>query len=151
MNLTRHIHRALDVCDNFLGSLPGGPNGNRKVEDLRQVGLDLVIRAMAVMCSADGDLAEDEIDASVDAYQSRTGYKLTEDQIRITVSTVSLESDLFWHDLKIKGHMLPAEICREIYNASRAVAYADKVLHPAEKAVLDRLEDALGLDRIQAS
>ena len=117
---------------------------------MRQVGLDLVIRSMAVMSSADGDLDDQEIGASAEAYHSQTGYDLSEDQIRMTVSTVSLESDLFWHDLKIKGHMLPPDICREIFNASRAVALADKVLHPAEIAVLERLEDALGLDRTQA-
>lgn len=150
MNFTRHIHRVLDTCDNFLAKLPGGPGGNRKQEDLRQVGLDLVIRSMAVMSSADGDLDDQEIGASAEAYHSQTGYDLSEDQIRMTVSTVSLESDLFWHDLKIKGHMLPPDICREIFNASRAVALADKVLHPAEIAVLERLEDALGLDRTQA-
>ena len=151
MNLTRHIHRVLDACDDFLAKLPGGPGGSHQAEDLRQVGLDLVVRSMAVMCSVDGRLDDDEIETSVGIYQSQTGYELSRDQIRMTVSTVSLESDLFWHDLKIKGHMLPAQVCREIFNASRAVAYADKVLHPAESVMLERLEDALGLDRVAAS
>ena len=151
MNLTRHIHRVLDACDNFLAKLPGGPGNSHKTEDLRQVGLDLVVRSMAVMSSADGHLDDDEIGTSVEVYRSQTGYELSEDQIRMTVSTMSLESDLFWHDLKIKGHMLPGEVCREIFNASRAVALADKVLHPAESVVLERLEDALGLDRVAAS
>ena len=144
MRITAYIHRVLDACDDMLAALPGGPGKSAGAQDPRQVAMDLVIRSMAVMCAADGKLEDEEIGTSVEVYSSKTGYSLSEDQIRMTVSSVSLESDKFWADLKMRAKMLPVPVQREIYSAALAVAMADEDLHRAESDVLERLASVLG-------
>ncbi|MCW8844878.1 MAG: TerB family tellurite resistance protein [Gammaproteobacteria bacterium] len=147
MKITAYIHKVLDACDDMLAALPGGPGKMAGVQDPREVAMDLAIRSMAVMCAADGKLNGEEIDASVEAYRSRTGYSLSEDQIRMTVSSVSLESDMFWRDLKLRANMLPVPVQQEIYASGLAIAMADEELHHTESAVLDRLASVLNVEK----
>lgn len=144
MKITAYINKVLDACDDMLAALPGGSGKSAGAQDPRLIAMDLVIRSMAVMCAADGRLEDDEIGTSVEVYNSKTGFSLSEDQIRMTVSSVSLESDIFWSDLKMRAGMLPVSVRREIYSAALAVAMADKELHHAESDVLDRLAAVLG-------
>ena len=144
MKITAYIHKVLDACDDMLAALPGGPGKSAGAQDPRQVAMDLAIRSMAVMCAADGKLDDEEIGTSVEVYRSKTGYSLSADQIRMTVSSVSLESDVFWSDLKLRANMLPVSVRREIYAAALAVAMADEELHHTESAVLERLASVLG-------
>jgi tellurite resistance protein len=148
MKISVYIHRVLDACDDMLAALPGTPGRNTAAvsREPRDVAMDLIIRSMAVMCAADGKLEVSEISASTDLYKTKTGLSLSEDQIRMTVSSVSLESEVFWSDLKVRAAMLPLEVRRGIYDAALAVAMADEELDRRESEILDRLAKVLGHD-----
>lgn len=128
----------------MLAALPGGQGKATGAQDPREVAMDLAIRSIAVMCAADGKLDDQEISTSVEIYRSRSGYSLSEDQIRMTVSSVSLESDMFWNDLKLRANLLPVPVRQGIYTSALAVAMADEELHHTESAVLERLASVLG-------
>jgi tellurite resistance protein len=146
MKLSIYIHKVLDACDDMLAALPGIPGRSSTPvgKDPRDIAMDLIIRSMAVMCAADGKLEVSEIGTSTDIYKTKTGLSLSEDQIRMTVSTMSLESEVFWSDLNARAGMLPEEVRRGIYNAALAVAMADENLDHRESAILDRLAKVLG-------
>lgn len=125
MNLYTCIHQGLDACDHLLADLPGGPDRTDEDEDLRGLGMDLVVRTMAVLYSPE---APEEATAlsMPSVYRSRTGYELDTGRLRSAVRAVRPESDQFWRDMRIRAHMLPPSLRKTLLGAARDVSGADR-------------------------
>ena len=104
-----------------------------------------ILRALALICLADGLIQPEEISELANAYASITGDEATLDQVRRAVDLAAADDRPVWDALSAQAGDLDAEGKSAILASALAIALSDASLEEAERDHILSYGRALGL------
>jgi len=116
----------------------------------RVTALDLTLKVMALLATADGRVDDAEIKLARDFYAAQAGNAVSDETIRRAIENVAAEPETLWRELS-GCDQLSESLREEIYLYACKAASADGEVHEAESVLLDRIGDTLGITAARRS
>lgn len=142
-----------DELHHLLGTLFHG--GSNRSAEQQSTSMDLTLKAMALMCLADGDVDDAELRLTGEIYAALSGGKVAERTLKTAIGIVQADPTSAWDDFS-RAHLLDAQAREDILRAAYYVANIDEHVDESEVKTLNVLGQKLGfsaadVDRIAKS
>jgi len=116
---------------------------NLSVAD-RFIALDLSVKLMALVCTADGTMHDAEIELSRQVYEEHAGDVISHGTIRQAIHNVMEEPRVVWASLHT-AHRLGERLREQLFALAYHLAASDAEIHGDEVELLQRIAIALGI------